>query len=368
MDNFGLRNEALLGQLQKSGSLAIKGINDAGVYQFDSKNIQDGIVSGKLLKPKYNDAEIEKSLDVRIFELIPIEAPELPDTVLRSIYNVATQSVLDLTAEVQRLTTIVSELESKVTGLEIVSESLRVEVDSKELLIEISNNQLEQSNVKVQETTTDLSNAIQKGIAEATQRVSLTARNESLKAEIEALNDTITILRDQLYGKSAEAAEGAIVAEDFSVKLVTEDEPFVGGLLYYARANANNGKGWINGPVIEIENFTATQITVSAVISSDILNEDRNTNNQVSCADLFEPISQFTVGPNSKVTKNLTFKNASNNANGGDEARLNKLLPNTGFGKDRKYVGNIRFTSQQSGDSIALPITLRKQVGTRFTG
>lgn len=363
MDNFGLRNEALLKELQKSGSLAIKGVNDFGVYQFDSKNTEDGIVSGKLLKPKYNDNEIEKSLDIRIFELIPIEAPELPDTVLRSVYNVVTQSVLDLTAEVQRLTTTVSELESKVSGLEIVSESLRVEIDSKELLIEISNNQLEQSNVKVQETTTDLSNAIQKGIAEATQRVSLTARNESLKAEIEALNDTITILRDQLYGKSAEAAEGSIVAEDFSVKVVESKETFVEGLLYYARGNANDGRDWINGPGIEIENFTATQITISVEISSDILNPDRNAGNQVSCNSLFNSIAQFTVGPNSKVTKNLTFKNG----NGGDEAKLNKLRPNAG-GNDRKYVGNVKFTSQQSGDAISLPITLRKQTGTRFTG
>ena len=363
MDNFGLKNEALLGELQKSGSLAIKGVNEFGVYQFDSKNTEDGIVSGKLLKPKYNDSEIEKSLDIRIFELIPIEAPELPDTVLRSVYNVVTQSVLDLTEEVQRLTTIVSELESKVTGLEIVSESLRVEVDSKDLLIDIANNQLEQSNIKVQETTTDLSNAIQKGIAEATQRVSLTARNESLKAEISALNDTITLLRDQLYGKSAEAAEGAIVAEDFSIKLVESKEPFVEGFLYFARANANNGKGWLNGPAVEIENFSATQITVTVDISSEILNSDRNTNNQVSCASLFDSISQFTVPANSKVTKNLTFQNGAE----ADEARLNKLLPNTGFGKDRKYVGNIKFTSSASGDAISLPITLRKQVGTNFT-
>ena len=364
MDNFGLRNEALLGELQKSGSLAIKGVNDFGVYQFDSKNTEDGIVSGKLLKPKYNSNEIEKSLDIRIFELIPVEPPELPDTVLRSVYNVVTQSVLDLTEEVQILTTVVSELESKITGLEIVSESLRVEIDSKDLLIDIANNQLEQSNLKVQETTIDLSNAIQKGIAEATQRVSLTARNESLKAEISALNDTITLLRDQLYGKSAEVAEGAKVAEDFSIKLVQSNEPFVEGFLYYARANANNGKGWINGPAVEIENFSATQITVTVDISSEILNSDRNANYQVSCASLFDSISQFTVPANSKVTKNLTFQNGAE----ADEARLNKLQPNTGFGNDRKYVGSIKFTSSASGDAISLPITLRKQVGTNFTG
>jgi hypothetical protein len=270
---------------------------------------------------------------------------------------VVTQSVLDLTAEVQRLTTTVSELESKVSGLEIISESLRIEVDSKDLLIEIANNQLEQSNIKVQETTTDLSNAIQKGIAEATQRVSLTARNESLLQEN-------TLLKDQLFGKQAEIQEGAVVAEDFSVKVVEPKESFVTGLLYFARENANNGRDWINGPDIEIENFTATQITISVEISSEILNPERNANNQVSCNSLFNSIAQFTIGPNSKVTKNLTFKNG----NGGDEARLNKLTPNTRTGRDRKYVGSIKFTSQQSGDGISLPITLRKQVGTRFTG
>ena len=362
-NNTGLKNVELLKELMISGSLAIKSKNEFGVNLFAEENLKDGVVYGSLVKPKYNEQELIKSVDTIITELLPIELVQLPDTILRSIYNEATQSVLDLTLQVQNLNTEITQLNSKIIGLEAVTQSLRVEIDSKDLLIDIANNQLEQSNIKVQETTIDLSNSIQKAIAEATQRVSLTARNESLKAQIEALNGTITILRDQLYGKSAEAAEGATVAEDFSIKIVKSNESFVDGLLYYARGVASDGRGWINGPGIEIENFTATQITVSVQISSDILNPDRNANNQVSCNGLFNSIAQFTVGPNSKVTKNLTFKNGNN----GDEAKLNKLQPNAG-GKDRKYVGSVKFTSQQSGDAISLPITLRKQTGTRFTG
>ena len=109
--------------------------------------------------------------------------------------------------------------------------------------------------------------------------------------------------------------------------------------------------------------LSATKFGLAAKQLAGVLNPDRNANNQTSCNLLFNPIAQFTVGPNSKVTKNLTFRNGT----GGDEARLNKLQPNAG-GNDRKYIGSVKFTSSASGDAISLPITLRKQTGDRFTG
>jgi len=134
-NNTGLKNEVLISELLTSGSLALPAKNEYGVHLFDSKNLEDGVVSGKLVKPKYNEEELLKSVDTTIIELLPIAAPDLPDTVLRSIYNEATQSILDLRVEVRRLNNENSDLRAKVQELEIISQSLRVELDSKNWLI-----------------------------------------------------------------------------------------------------------------------------------------------------------------------------------------------------------------------------------------
>ena len=169
-----------------------------------SNEVDGGIISGKLVRAKYDNTELKKSIDTTIFELIPQTPVELPDTVLRSVYNVVTQSVNDLTVEVQILTTEVSTLNSEIQELEIVSESLKIVADNEKLRANIAAEQARVANVQVGETTIDLSNAIQNSINEAIQRVSLSARNEALLQENESL-------REQLFGLAAQAAEGAQV-------------------------------------------------------------------------------------------------------------------------------------------------------------
>ena len=78
----GLRNEDKISELLVSGSLAIKTKNDFGIHVFSGSVVDDGIVSGKLTKPKYNEVEVIKSIDTNIVELIPVEAPDLPPTIL----------------------------------------------------------------------------------------------------------------------------------------------------------------------------------------------------------------------------------------------------------------------------------------------
>ena len=181
MKNSGLKNEQKVQELLTKGSNALDDKNSAGVHLFKESDLGDGIISGKLIRPKYNNSELKKSIDTEIFELLPQEAPELPDMVLRSVYNVATQSINDLTLQVQDLTNEVGVLNSKVSELEIVSESLKIEADNERLKANISEQQATTANEQVAYTTIDLSNAIQNSINEAVQRVSLTARIEALQ-------------------------------------------------------------------------------------------------------------------------------------------------------------------------------------------
>lgn len=258
----GLKNEKLVSDIELSGSLTLPTRNTSGVYQFTSDNRRDGVVFGKLVKPKYNVDELVKSIDTTIFELLPIEEPELPETVLKVIYDEALEDIRLRDVTIAEQTDTILDLTAKVSELEIVSQSLRVEIDGKDLLVANADNQSSQATNRVSSAIVDLQNAIQKATAESIQRVSLFARNQSLEQELSAL-------RDQLYGKQGKLAEGAKVGEDFSAKIIEVKDKEVGDIAYRARANKNIEE-WINGPTLELTNFTTNKdTTVTFTISGD---------------------------------------------------------------------------------------------------
>jgi hypothetical protein len=374
----GLKNKELLKELTTSGSLAINSKNEFGVNLFAEENLKDGVIYGSLVKPKYNESELVKSVDVVITELLPIEIPELPDTVLRSIYNVVTQSVIDLTIEIEELNIEISQLNSKVSTLEAVTESLRIEVDSKDLLIEVANKQLEESNKKISDTTIDLSNAIQRGIAESIERVSLFARNESLQSTIQSLLEQIDVLKDQLFGRQSAIIEGAITTSDIGVIIKsTLEDTLPNTLIYFARLNANDSdrRGWRNGPTIEVENFTDQSLTVFVSYPSGVLNPTAVDSNKREVGQLLQVPNPngLVLGPKEK--KDITF-NFRKDIDGDDVVKLNALYAT----KDTLFKGDISiryFAGQINGaaaaqtteiDSLTVPIHFRKQRGKNYTG
>ena len=218
MAKTGLQNEQLISELLVSGSMAITTKNPFGVHTFEQTNNEDGVISGKLLKPKYNEVELIKSIDTRIFELLPPEPPPIDDRVPRPIYNEPTQSVIDLTAQVVVLNRTVLDLRAKVQDVEIVSESLKVQLDLKDLNLAASQNQTGQLTTKISSTITDLQNAIQKGTSEAIQRVSLFARNQSLQQELSAL-------RIAASAKEQALAAGAVSTGQLASILFDKGDP-----------------------------------------------------------------------------------------------------------------------------------------------
>ena len=198
MANTGLKNEAKVSELIQSGSLAIKTKNDFGVHVFSGSVADDGILFGKLTKPSYNKEELEKSIDTIITELVPISAPILPETVLKSIYDLALVQIDDLTQQVSNLNDEILLLNNKITEVQIVSESLRVQLDAKDLQVASVENQNRQSVSKVQTTIVELQNSIQKATSEAIQRVSLSSRNELLDKQILVLNEQLNSAQTQI--------------------------------------------------------------------------------------------------------------------------------------------------------------------------
>ena len=264
MVKTGLQNEENISNILTSGSLAIKPKSAAGINTFQTDVATDGIIFGTLTSPKYNNQQLVKSIDTKIFELIPIEPPPLDDTVPRRVYNPVTQSVIDLTAEVENLNVVIGSLNSKISELQIVSESLRVEVDSQKLLVASYQNQLNQSITKVQSGILDLQNAIQKGTAEAIQRVSLTARNEALKEA----NDEY---KEQLSAKNQALAAGAVSTGQLAAILWEKGDPSKGeGKGYAYDMDLGGGGSVVNGPAGYAKGWSSKWVEVSAALGFDI--------------------------------------------------------------------------------------------------
>jgi hypothetical protein len=192
MAKTGLQNERLISELLVSGSSVITTKNSFGVHSFEQTSDTDGVISARLVKPKYNQSELVKSIDTVIFELLPTAPPPVDDRIPRPIYNQVTQSVIDLTVQVEELTTEVFTLRAKVQDVEIVSESLKVQLDLKDLNVASFQNQSSQLTTKVSSTITELQNSMQKGTLEAIQRVSLFARNQSLEQELSSLREAVS--------------------------------------------------------------------------------------------------------------------------------------------------------------------------------
>jgi len=198
MVKSGLKNESLISELLRSGSSAIKTKNEFGVHIFSGSIENDGIISGQLTKPKYNQQELIKALDTVIVELIDIEPPITEPTILTSTFNEATKSVEDLTDVVEALNDTVLRLDGKIKELEIVTQSLSIELDSRDLNVTVLENQLQGMASKVESSTFDLQNALQKATAESIQRVSLAARNLSLTQENDLLKEQLTSAQNQI--------------------------------------------------------------------------------------------------------------------------------------------------------------------------
>lgn len=255
MDKSGLRNEEKVSELIEKGSTAIYTKNEYGVHIFSSSVDDDGIVFGKLTKPHYNTEELIKAIDTNIIELIPIEPPPLDDTVPRPLYEAALAEIEQRGIIIEQLNGMIYDLNAKIIELEIVSQSLRVELDNKDLLLAVAQNQVSQAFSKVQSTIVELQNSIQKATSEAIQRVSLSIRNETLIRQIE-------ILEDQLFGRNAKLQEGFRLTKDFAARVVDKTDITVGELTYRQRPPRLDSE-WINGPEIELFNFTDDTVTIT---------------------------------------------------------------------------------------------------------
>ena len=333
MANTGLRNEQFISELVTSGSLAIRTKNN-GIHTFEA-SVNGGIISAKLNRPVYDENELVKSVDTVIIELLPQDVVPLEDTVPRRIYNPVTQSVIDLTVEVIRLNSEVADLQSKVSELQIVTESLRVEIDNASIVAAAATNQGDQSNLKVQSTIQDLSNAIQKATSEAIQRVSLTARTQALEEQ----NKTY---KEEIEGKASKIADGHKGSGDVTFKIVKRGAPDDKDLR--VEVTAGLSVTWINGPDIEIYNPKDTAITVEV---------------KEEAQDLLKETSPITIQP--KETKVLTLVVDTAKAATKNPKSSGGFLGGLIAGKDQDHDGSIILKNPGGSSTLTFRMYKKKK-------
>ena len=264
--------------LSISGSQAIAK-NEYGVTIVNENNVASSLVFKELTKPKYDNDELIKAIDLNIKELKPdIPKPNL-DLVPKLIYDAEVVTNEDLRKQVSNLTTEISTLNTTITDLKAQVQS---EINNK-LAIEQSNdalvNQLNTLTQTIDDFALQIQNSLQKSVEEGILRASLQSQNTGFKAQIQALikqidslNSIIEGLQSQLgavqnqqaivQGTQAQAmAAGADVINDVAiVKLEPKED--ANALDLWARFSANGDNQWKNGKKLSITNNDKQPITV----------------------------------------------------------------------------------------------------------
>ena len=104
-----------LGDKERAEQLIVSSSSDTVKYEENNtrqislaKNKKDGESVGFLEVPKYINKEVEKALDIKVDELVR-SRKDLPDVVLRSIYEEALDTIASQSIEIEDLETNVNE-------------------------------------------------------------------------------------------------------------------------------------------------------------------------------------------------------------------------------------------------------------------
>ena len=270
--------------LSISGSQAIAK-NEYGVTIVNENNVASSLVFKELTKPKYDNDELIKAIDLNIKELKPdIPKPNL-ELVPKPLYDEEVlqnedlrKQVADLNLEVSNLNSTISDLESQVQSE--INNRLSIEQTNDALV-----NQLNTLVQTIDDFALQIQNSLQKSVEEGILRASLQSQNTGFKAQIQALikqidslNSIIEGLQSQLgavqnqqaivQGTQAQAmAAGADVINDVAiVKLEPKED--ANALDLWARFSANGDNQWKNGKKLSITNNDKQPIQVSIQISN----------------------------------------------------------------------------------------------------
>jgi len=300
--------------LISSGSAAITK-NEYNITVVDDLNIASSLIFKNLSKPKYDEVELIKAIDVDIKELKPnIPTPNL-DLVPRPLYTEQVNLVEDLRKQLQRLTIIVDDLNSQITTLQA---QVQTEINNR-LSIEQTNdvlaNQIDTLTGTINDFTGQISTSLQKSVDESILRASLQSQNAGFKAQIEALIQQINSLNSIIEGLQAQLGAvrqqkeieqetkgqgGTNINKAVSANFDKKGTPSDAVMSYKIKNARDKAREWIYG-----ENLTLVNNDLESVQVSITANFDQNQR-------WFSiPKSNFEISPG--ATERIKFIDTPNN-------------------------------------------------------
>lgn len=210
-------------------------------------NINDkpAAVSGYIEKPTYLEDELMRAVDVEVDELIKAPPKQKSPTVPKPVYDDLAaqyaQAVNDLEDLRAQLNQTISELESAIADINLLNQT----VDSEKLLRAASENETQASTERYRSVLNDFQIALQKGIQEAIERVSLTAQVRGLQAQKEVLQQQLENLKaitESLQGQ-IETQQLQIQAQQNTIEQ-QQEEAAAAFLLTGTMLGKTSNSGW----------------------------------------------------------------------------------------------------------------------------
>jgi TolA-binding protein len=198
-----IRKETIETILMVSGSSAITK-NEYGVTIVENLNPVSSLVFKNLSKPKYDEVELIKAIDVDVKELMPNIPTRNLDLVPRPLYTEQIDLVEDLRRQVEKLTITITDLNTQIITLQA---QVQTEINNR-LSIEQTNdalaNQIDTLTGTINDFTGQISTSLQKSVDESILRASLQSQNTGFKAQINALIQQINSLNSIIEGLQAQ--------------------------------------------------------------------------------------------------------------------------------------------------------------------
>jgi len=198
---MSLQNEFRVSELISSGSAVITSQNGEGNHTFYVKPTNedfDGETSGYVERPKYNEEELKKAVDVEVDELIPQAPKEQPKVVPQKTYDRLEGLYSGSLSNIRNLDKELNDANGEIQRLSTENENLITQIDVERLLRASAENELDITNDKYVTLIQDFQNSLSKGIREGIERVSLEAQLRGLQAEKQTFNELQTQLQNQL--------------------------------------------------------------------------------------------------------------------------------------------------------------------------
>lgn len=254
-----------------------------------------GETSGYIERPKYNEEELKKAVDVKVDELIKPPKKQRGEYVkkqkyleLEARFTEANSKVADLRQEVATLDGVVASLESEIVSLTSEVESINTQLVAKQ-------QELDGLLSRYNKLLEDFQNAVIKGTKEGIERVSLTAQVQGLQAQKETLQtqleaqQAIVKTLEQQAETQRQVAEQQVAAAQAATSQDTVNQRGAGqasgeiGWVYptseptkEAGSEAiafvdkkKQNKGWLRGRKIEVINSGDEPVTLNVTQTVD---------------------------------------------------------------------------------------------------